>query len=294
MKYLIRLDHQYKAGDLMKSIEDESVYVITEVHESFSSARSGSLKSIEDYRDLLEDILIDLNNLDYPNPSYDWIHNTCLNNKYNLKALNKDISFYISEALLNSHFKQVYNESEELPEGEPLIFMANHSSLIDLPLLKAVVPKCYVGLLAENHTNYFMYGSMVKRMGNIPIKRENIRASLKSFNLAKQALQQGFPIVVLPEGGRSQDGQLVPFKRLVFRFAKDSGAHIVPISFSGVFNMKNKGSLHLNPGPITVRFGTVIRSETIAEMELDEVLSATYNAIYDGLEPFEAGKLSAQ
>ena len=58
--------------------------------------------------------------------------------------------------------------------------------------------------------------------------------------------------------------------------------------------MKNKGSLHLNPGPITVRFGTVIRSETIAEMELDEVLSATYNAIYDGLEPFEAGKLSAQ
>jgi hypothetical protein len=118
MKYLIRLDHQYKAGDLMKSIEDESVYVITEVHESFSSARSGSLKSIEDYRDLLEDILIDLNNLDYPNPSYDWIHNTCLNNKYNLKALNKDISFYISEALLNSHFKQVYNESEELPEGE--------------------------------------------------------------------------------------------------------------------------------------------------------------------------------
>ncbi|MBT4130293.1 MAG: 1-acyl-sn-glycerol-3-phosphate acyltransferase [Candidatus Marinimicrobia bacterium] len=184
--------------------------------------------------------------------------------------------------------------AEELPEGEPLIFMANHSSLIDLPLLKAVVPKCYVGLLAENHTNYFMYGSMVKRMGNIPIKRENIRASLKSFNLAKQALQQGFPIVVLPEGGRSQDGQLVPFKRLVFRFAKDSGAHIVPISFSGVFNMKNKGSLHLNPGPITVRFGTVIRSETIAEMELDEVLSATYNAIYDGLEPFEAGKLSAQ
>lgn len=182
--------------------------------------------------------------------------------------------------------------AEPLPEGEPLIFMANHGSLIDLPLLKAVIPSCYVGLLAENHTNYFMYGSMVKRMGNIPIKRENIRASLQSFNQAKQALEKGFPIVVLPEGGRSPNGQLIPFKRLVFRFAKDSRAHIVPVSFSGVFNMKNKGSFHLNPGPIVVRFRPLIRAEAIAKMELDEILSTTHEAIYEGLEPFEAGKLN--
>ncbi len=190
--------------------------------------------------------------------------------------------------LLNCDLQIEY--AEELPEGEPLIFMANHSSLIDLPLLKAIVPQCYVGLLAENHTNYFMYGSMVKRMGNIPIRRENIRASLKSFNQAKQALQDGYPIVVLPEGGRSPDGQLTPFKRLVFRFAKDSGAHIVPISFSGVFNMKNKESFHLNPGPIKVRFRPIIRAEDIANMDLDEILSNTYDSIYAGLEPFEAGK----
>ncbi len=184
--------------------------------------------------------------------------------------------------------------AEPMPVGEPLIFMANHGSLIDLPLLKAIVPARYVGLLAENHTNYFMYGSMVKRMGNIPIRRENIRASIQSFNLAKKELDNGIPIVVLPEGGRSPNGQLIPFKRLVFRFAKDSGASIVPISFSGVFNMKNKDSFHLNPGPITVRFGKIIRAEAIKEMDLDEVLSVTYDAIYAGLEPFEAGKLSAE
>ena len=132
--------------------------------------------------------------------------------------------------------------AEPLPTDEPLIYMANHGSLIDLPLLKAVVPEYYVGMLAENHTNYPVYGSLVKRMGNIPIRRDNIRSSLKSFNQAKEALEKGFPIVVLPEGERSPTGQLVPFKRLVFRFAKDSGAHIVPMSFSGVFNMKNKES----------------------------------------------------
>ncbi|NQV42600.1 MAG: 1-acyl-sn-glycerol-3-phosphate acyltransferase [Candidatus Marinimicrobia bacterium] len=181
--------------------------------------------------------------------------------------------------------------AEPLPLGEPLIFMANHGSLIDLPLLKAVVPQCYVGLLAENHTNYFMYGSMVKRMGNIPIKRDNIRSSLGSFKKAKEALEKGFQIVVLPEGRRSPNGQLTPFKRLVFRFAKDSGAHIVPLSFSGVFKMKNKDSFHLNPGPITVRFGKLIGADAIATMELEDIMEATYQAINKGLEPFEAGEL---
>ncbi len=194
--------------------------------------------------------------------------------------------------LLNCKLKIEY--AEDLPTGEPLIFMANHGSLMDLPLLKAVVPEYYVGMLAENHTNYPIYGALVKRMGNIPIRRENIRASLKSFNLAKRKLQEGFPIVVLPEGERSKNGQLIPFKRLVFRFAKESGAHIVPMSFSGVFNIKNKESFHLNPGPIIVRFQPIIRAETIADMDLDEVLSTTYTAIFNGLEPFEAGKQSDQ
>lgn len=194
--------------------------------------------------------------------------------------------------VLNCDVRIEYDEP--IPKGEPLIYMANHGSLIDLPLLKAVVPEYYVGMLAENHTNYPIYGSMVKRMGNIPIRRENIRSSLESFNQAKKALGKGFPIVVLPEGERSRTGQLIPFKRLVFRFAKDSGAHIVPMSFSGVFNMKNKESFHLNPGPIVVRFGKLIRAEAIAKMELDEILTATYDTIQAGLEPFEAGEISDQ
>ncbi len=190
--------------------------------------------------------------------------------------------------LLNSDPKLEY--AEELPVGEPLIFMANHSSLIDIPLLKAVIPSHFAGIIAEDQLKYFLYGTVVRRIGNISIQRDNIRNSLKSFNLAIQKLQEGIQIAVLPEGGRSLDGQLIPFKRLAFRFAKESGAHIVPMSISGVFNMKNKESFHLTPGSIVVRFGPVIRAETIAITELDDLLAATYNAIYEGLEPFEAGK----
>ena len=198
---------------------------------------------------------------------------------------------------LNTLFKLINSTpelefAEDIPVGEPLIFMANHSSLIDIPLLKAVIPGFFLGIIAEDQLKYPLYGSVVKRVGNIPIQRDNIRGSLKSFNHAKQRLQEGVHITVLPEGGRSLDGQLIPFKRLAFHFARESGAHIVPMSISGVFKMKNKGSFHLKPGKIIVRFGSIIRAETMADMDLDDILSATYKIIYNGLEPFEAGKIN--
>lgn len=184
----------------------------------------------------------------------------------------------------------VVEYAEPLPEGEPLIFMANHSSLIDIPLLKAVIPQFFQGIIAEDQLKYPLYGTVVQRVGNIPIPRNSVRGSLKSFERARDELKRGVQITVLPEGGRSLDGGLIPFKRLVFRFARESGAHIVPISISGVFKMKNKGSFDLRPGKIVVRFAPVIRAETIAHQELDDILNRTYKAIYAGLEPFEAGR----
>jgi len=177
--------------------------------------------------------------------------------------------------------------AEPLPEDEPLIFMANHGSLLDIPLLKAVIPTYFLGVIAADQLHYFLYGSVVKRLGNIPISRDNVRSSLKSFRKAREALDKGTHITVLPEGSRSRDGGLLPFKRLVFHFAKESGAHIVPISISGVFEMKNKNSKHLRPGKIVVRFGHVFRADMIAELSAEALSEMTYASILHGLEPFE-------
>ncbi len=179
--------------------------------------------------------------------------------------------------------------AETIPQDRPLIFMANHSSLIDIPLLKAVIPQYFIGIVAHDQMNYFLYGPTVRRIGSIPIHRNNIRRSLKSFKTARDMLEKGIHITVLPEGGRSKDGLLMPFKKLPFRFARDSNASIVPMAISGVFAMKNKGSLHLNPGQIVVRFGPVISAEKIASLEIEELMELTRDQIYSRLEPLEAG-----
>ncbi|MCF7808742.1 MAG: 1-acyl-sn-glycerol-3-phosphate acyltransferase [Candidatus Marinimicrobia bacterium] len=180
--------------------------------------------------------------------------------------------------------------SEPLPDDKPLIFMANHSSLIDIPLLKAVIPHYFMGIIAHDQLHYPLYGKVVQRMGNIPIYRDNVRKSLRSFEEAKQRLEDGIHITVLPEGNRSLDGKLLPFKKLPFHFAEQCGAHIVPIAISGVFNMKNKHSIHLTPGNIVVRFGPIIDPNQVSEMDAQTLLEITRERIYSGLEAFESGE----
>ncbi len=197
---------------------------------------------------------------------------------------------------LKTLFKLVLSEpkiefAEAIPQGRPLIFMANHSSLIDIPLLKACIPEYFRGVLSEHQFHYPIYGSAVRRMGSIPIDRNNIRHSLRAFKQAETLLKKGIHITVLPEGGRSLDGRLLPFKKLPFHFAKESGADIIPIGISGVFKMKNKGSFHLNPGKLSVRFGPVISAETIATMDLPALMEETRLCMGELLEPLESGKL---
>ncbi|NQV49376.1 MAG: 1-acyl-sn-glycerol-3-phosphate acyltransferase [Candidatus Marinimicrobia bacterium] len=179
--------------------------------------------------------------------------------------------------------------SEELAADKPYIFMANHGSLIDLPLLKAVIPYYYTGIVAQESFKYFLFGQAIRRMGSIAIHRDNIRSSLKSFERATELLRSGIQIVVLPEGSRSLDGKLIPFKKLPFHFAKQSGASIVPVAISGVFEMNNKKSFYLRPGKIIVRFAHTIHAEEIEAMEIKDLMQLTRQRIYENLESFEAG-----
>lgn len=180
---------------------------------------------------------------------------------------------------------------EDLPPDRPFIFMANHTSLIDVPLLQAGVPRYFVGILAKHQFKFFLYGKAVQRLGHLAIDRNNPRQSLKVFQQAARHLKAGTSIVVLPEGGRSLDGHLMPFKKLPFRFAMESETAIVPVSISGAFQMKPKGSWRLVPGKLVLRFGSIIAVESPSKMDLNVLRDRVYHAIYEGLESLEKGEL---
>ena len=84
---------------------------------------------------------------------------------------------------------------------------------------------------------------------------------------AKDALAHGLNIMVFPEGTRSPDGKLLPFKKGAFFLAADTGAPIVPVIISGTTGMMPKGSLKIVPGVAEVRFLPVVEPTDYASRE---------------------------
>ncbi len=159
------------------------------------------------------------------------------------------------------------------------LFMANHVSIFDIPLLGGYIPHCVRGVEADRQFRWPLYGYVVRRVGNIPISRENAHAAIRSIHQAAERLKAGQSMVILPEGHRTLDGRLRPFKRLPFYLAKKAGCEIVPVGLSGLFSLKRKGSWHIRPGPVMIQFGKPIDRETVQNLSINQLRDRTREAI---------------
>jgi len=159
------------------------------------------------------------------------------------------------------------------------LFMANHVSIFDIILLGGYIPVYFRGVEADRQHKWPLYGWAVKRIGNISIERENIHGSIKSMRKAEKHLRSGKSIAILPEGHRTLDGALRPFKKLPFFLAKQAQVDIIPIGLSGLFEMKRKGSWHIQPTTVKIKFGQIIHVEQIRNLSVVELRDLTRERI---------------
>jgi len=160
----------------------------------------------------------------------------------------------------------------QFEEGKSYIFMPNHVSFIDVPLFGAYLPFYANALEAESHFKWKIYGKLIKAYQQIPVRRENPKSSIKSYEIAKERLKIGRSIIVFPEGHRTEDGKLKNFKKLPFAFAKDAGVDIVPVGLSGVQALSPKGTIWVKPTKVTIRYGKIIKYEDLKNMEIEELM----------------------
>ena len=148
-------------------------------------------------------------------------------------------------------------------------FLVNHVNLFDPFVLYATIPQFFRGLELESHFRIPVYGWMMKRFGNVPVP-DNVRPSelKRMWRLSRAALDAGVSLAVFPEGQRTRDGRVGPFKDGVFRMALQFGMPIVPVSVVGAFQFNKKTSWLLRPGVVTVYLHDVIETKDLRKNDV--------------------------
>ncbi|TAN22031.1 MAG: 1-acyl-sn-glycerol-3-phosphate acyltransferase [Acidobacteria bacterium] len=141
-----------------------------------------------------------------------------------------------------------------LPAGTTPLYMANHQSNLDPPILVVALPGNLAFLAKKQLFSVPILGTVLKVGGLIPVARAgNPNAARAIEARAAAAIRAGRPFIIFPEGTRSRDGSLLEFKKGPFYLAELIQAPVVPVRIEGSGALMAKGSARIRPGVVTLR-----------------------------------------
>lgn len=146
---------------------------------------------------------------------------------------------------------------ENIPENEPVIFVSNHQSLIDIKLSIAAIPRNFSFISKDILFKIPLLGKYMRTSGHIGIRRSDERNAYGTLSEVIKKLDGGKSIIFFPEGTRSESGELGKFKRGISMVILKSGRKVVPTAIMGSRGFLPKSSVLSNPGhrDIGFRFG---------------------------------------
>lgn len=158
---------------------------------------------------------------------------------------------------------------ENLPAQGPVVYMANHQGNFDIPALFSALPSQFRWLAKAELFRIPLFALTMRRAGYIPVERQDRRLAIQSMNAAAQRVASGTSIMIFPEGTRSPDGRLLPFKKGGFSLALQAQAPIVAIAIDGSGALMVKDSLRIRSGEIRIEIFPAIATAglTVADRE---------------------------
>ena len=136
----------------------------------------------------------------------------------------------------------VIEGAERLSPDQRYVFMANHQSLLDVPTLVMAVPGPVRFVAKSSLARVPLFGQALRAIGNIPIERGNRQDTMRRMREAQQGIARQVSVAFFAEGTRSDDGELLPFKRGGVAMALALGVPIVPMAISGTIKVLPKGA----------------------------------------------------
>jgi 1-acyl-sn-glycerol-3-phosphate acyltransferase len=161
------------------------------------------------------------------------------------------------------------------------VFMSNHVSNLDPPILAPLIPRRTSILVKSELWRVPILAQAFDMAELVPVERTDREAAVRSVQRAAEVMRHGINMMVYPEGTRSPDGRLLPFKKGPFHLALDTGFPIVPVTILGTYELMPKGSMVARGGTATLVFHPPVDPKQFASRE--DLTQAVRDAINSAL-----------
>jgi 1-acyl-sn-glycerol-3-phosphate acyltransferase len=170
---------------------------------------------------------------------------------------------------------------EKVDPSRSYIFMSNHVSNIDPPLMLPLIPKRTSVMVKKELFKIPLLGKAMLMGDLVPVNRGNREAGISAVRDARDVVKQGLNMTIYVEGGRSFDGKLLPFKKGPFYLAEECQVPVIPVTISGTHYVMPKRRFSIKPGKVTVIFHDPIEPKDFGSREC--LMEKVRRAIDSGL-----------
>lgn len=181
---------------------------------------------------------------------------------------------------LNNRWSWEVDGQERIPQDRPLVVIANHQGMGDI--MMAFCLDLHFKWISKR-ANFFVpfMGWFMYHAGYIPLVRGDKRSIEKCMAEARRYLDRGVSVLFFPEGTRSVDGVVKPFKKGAFKLALDAGCDILPLAISGTLDALPKHTWKFSDEPTTMKVlvGDVIPTRGLGERDLDALIERSRDAV---------------
>jgi 1-acyl-sn-glycerol-3-phosphate acyltransferase len=174
---------------------------------------------------------------------------------------------------------------DNVERGKPVVFMPNHVSLLDGPLVATFIPGRLRIIVKKEAFRIPVIGTAMKLVRFIPVDRRGTEAGKAAVARAIAAVKtSGDPFLVFPEGTRSRDGRLQKFRRGGFFLAVESGSAIVPMAVQGTYELMPRGSWAIRAGQARITFLPAVPTTGVRSDDLGGLMERVRASIAGALE----------
>lgn len=175
---------------------------------------------------------------------------------------------------------------ENFDHSKPYIFVSNHSSQYDIPVLQFTIPGRMGMIFKKELAKIPFFGWQLKWGPYVMIDRKDFESALKSIEEAKEKISRlSMSVVVFAEGTRSKTGEVQPFKRGAFYLASRSGFPIIPVSISHSNKIMPKGKFRIKSGKVKIHFDKPIPTNQLVNKKDElELMEKVRNIIIQNIE----------